>query len=339
MVHNSMVSTSGAVFPPPVPLLASTESDDHVDSAADLSPVAGPSSLLDEAADLLLPRSVDGPNITVSNPGVVVPVPDVASLPPVPLLPSTVSDDRVAPCGGAFSADGYARKQWDAVDPLHSKYLEPIAAVPGSLLGLASDLLMSPAGDPVIPAQNPEAVVPGSDDAAVPGSLLGMASDLLLSPTGDPVIPAQNPEAVVPVPDVVFRSPVPLLASIAPDHHDHTDAGVDLSPAAVPGSLVGMTSDLHLSPVADPVIPVQIPGVATMCSTTLETAASLVDPPTSHAATHDSVPDTLITDVAELVTSNVRRSSPSATRSTGFRGHHPLSTAGRSQEYPSAGGM
>jgi hypothetical protein len=301
MVHNSMVSTSGAVFPPPVPLLASTESDDHVDSAADLSPVAGPSSLLDEAADLLLPRSVDGPNITVSNPGVVVPVPDVASLPPVPLLPSTVSDDRVAPCGGAFSADGYARKQWDAVDPLHSKYLEPIAAVPGSLLGLASDLLMSPAGDPVIPAQ--------------------------------------NPEAVVPVPDVVFRSPVPLLASIAPDHHDHTDAGVDLSPAAVPGSLVGMTSDLHLSPVADPVIPVQIPGVATMCSTTLETAASLVDPPTSHAATHDSVPDTLITDVAELVTSNVRRSSPSATRSTGWRGHHPLSTAGRSQEYPSAGGM
>jgi hypothetical protein len=300
MVHNSMVSTSGAVFPPPVPLLASTESDDHVDSAADLSPVAGPSSLLDEAADLLLPRSVDGPNITVSNPGVVVPVPDVASLPPVPLLPSTVSDDRVAPCGGAFSADGYARKQWDAVDPLHSKYLEPIAAVPGSLLGLASDLLMSPAGDPVIPAQ--------------------------------------NPEAVVPVPDVVFRSPVPLLASIAPDHHDHTDAVVDLSPAAVPGSLVGMTSDLHLSPVADPVIPVQIPGVATMCSTTLETAASLVDPPTSHAATHDSVPDTLITDVAELVTSNVRRSSPSATRSTGFRGHHPLSAAGRSQEYP-AGGM
>jgi hypothetical protein len=300
MVHNSMVSTSGAVFPPPVPLLASTESDDHVDSAADLSPVAGPSSLLDEAADLLLPRSVDGPNITVSNPGVVVPVPDVASLPPVPLLPSTVSDDRVAPCGGAFSADGYARKQWDAVDPLHSKYLEPIAAVPGSLLGLASDLLMSPAGDPVIPAQ--------------------------------------NPEAVVPVPDVVFRSPVPLLASIAPDHHDHTDAVVDLSPAAVPGSLVGMTSDLHLSPVADPVIPVQIPGVATMCSTTLETAASLVDPPTSHAATHDSVSDTLITDVAELVTSNVRRSSPSATRSTGFRGHHPLSTAGRSQEYP-AGGM
>jgi hypothetical protein len=300
MVHNSMVSTSGAVFPPPVPLLASTESDDHVDSAADLSPVAGPSSLLDEAADLLLPRSVDGPNITVSNPGVVVPVPDVASLPPVPLLPSTVSDDRVAPCGGAFSADGYARKQWDAVDPLHSKYLEPIAAVPGSLLGLASDLLMSPAGDPVIPAQ--------------------------------------NPEAVVPVPDVVFRSPVPLLASIAPDHHDHTDAGVDLSPAAVPGSLVGMTSDLHLSPVADPVIPVQIPGVATMCSTTLETAASLVDPPTSHAATHDLVSDTLITDVAELVTSNVRRSSPSATRSTGFRGHHPLSAAGRSQEYP-AGGM
>jgi hypothetical protein len=300
MVHNSMVSTSGAVFPPPVPLLASTESDDHVDSAADLSPVAGPSSLLDEAADLLLPRSVDGPNITVSNPGVVVPVPDVASLPPVPLLPSTVSDDRVAPCGGAFSADGYARKQWDAVDPLHSKYLEPIAAVPGSLLGLASDLLMSPAGDPVIPAQ--------------------------------------NPEAVVPVPDVVFRSPVPLLASIAPDHHDHTDAGVDLSPAAVPGSLVGMTSDLHLSPVADPVIPVQIPGVATMCSTTLETAASLVDPPTSHAATHDSVSDTLITDVAELVTSNVRRSSPSATRSTGFRGHHPLSTAGRSPEHP-AGAM
>ncbi len=295
-----MVSTSGAVFPPPVPLLASTESDDHVDSAADLSPVAGPSSLLDEAADLLLPRSVDGPNITVSNPGVVVPVPDVASLPPVPLLPSTVSDDRVAPCGGAFSADGYARKQWDAVDPLLSKYLEPIAAVPGSLLGLASDLLLSPAGDPVIPAQ--------------------------------------NPEAVVPVPDVVFRSPVPLLASIAPDHHDHTDAGVDLSPAAVPGSLVGMTSDLHLSPVADPVIPVQIPGVATMCSTTLETAASLVDPPTSHAATHDSVSDTLITDVAELVTSNVRRSSPSATRSTGFRGHHPLSTAGRSPEHP-AGAM
>jgi hypothetical protein len=240
MGHISMVSTPGAVFPPPVPLLASTGSDDHVDSAADLSPVAGPSSLLDEAANLLLLRSVDGPNITVPNPGAAVPVPDVASLPPVPLLASTVSDDHV---------DSAAE--------------------------------LSP--------------------AAVPGSLLGMASDLLLSPAGDPVIPAQNPEAVVPVPDVVFLSPVPLLASIAPDYH--TDAGADLSPAAVPGSLLGMASDLHPSLVADPVIPVQIPGVATICSTTLETAASLVDPPTSHTATHDSVPDTLISDVAERLTS------------------------------------
>ena len=51
-----------------------------------------------------------------------------------PDLPSLVV--LWAPCCGAISADGYVRKQWDAVDPLLQKHLEPIGLFQ---LGKASD--------------------------------------------------------------------------------------------------------------------------------------------------------------------------------------------------------